>query len=422
MARASIVTKLPLDTWFRLMGIHPLHANQVRIDGQNPHCSDIYFQHEWQNSDHVSREEIAQAIAEAEQQIEEWLGYHLAPTWEVDEWRPTNRPFRPELVNLNGGDVRGYKQTVRADWGYFITGGIESRTLVEADADIVYTDVDSDGYFETATVTVNTVATDRNEIKIFYPGKDGDASWEIRPTEVDIDLGVATITFRRELAVNPDLLEVYDTENAEAIGQDNDDFLETVDVYRCYNDPQSQVSFLWEPLNSGDCATCNGSGCTNCAYATQTGCLILRGEPRQSLVGLSPGSWDNDNQNFTSEAWNVGRLPDIARLYYYSGWRDKSSRYPTRLAEEWQRIVAYMAASRLERPPCECSADTWRYWRTDFLLARGDEDGPAYYQPFVNRTAQSNPLDQPFGSRRGELYAWRKVAILGLIRAQAVIL
>ena len=81
-----------------------------------------------------------------------------------------------------------------------------------------------------------------------------------------------------------------------------------------------------------------------------------------------------------------------------------------------------MAASRLPRPPCDCSADTWRMWREDLNLAAGDENGPARYNPLLSRVGLSNPLDNPFGSKRGELQAWRKVSDLGLIRAQAVVL
>ena len=420
MARANTKTKLSLDRWAQLMGLSPLHFNQVRFnEPDNAICSDVYFQYNWQNSDHVSREQIAQIIAEVEQEIEEWLGYHLAPEWEVDEWRPSYRPNSPEYVNFNGGDVRGYRQTVRANWGYFISGGILAKTLVDAGVAIVYTDQDGDGYKETATVTVATTVLDKNEIATFYPDKDGDDAWEIQLTSVSIAAGTATIVFRREQAVIASKLEAYDIEGQEAIGTVDADFLTTVDIYRRYNDPQSQASFLWEPLSSSICATCNGDGCATCAYSAQTGCLILRGDPRQSIVGYWPALWNTTTLDFDTEPWAVGRLPDIVRLYYYSGWRDKNSSYVSRLAPEWERVVAYMAAARLPRPPCDCSADTWRYWREDFNLASGDENGPATYQPLIG---VANPLNNPFGSRRGELQAWRKISSLGLMIGKAVVL
>lgn len=417
MARASTPTKLPLDTWARIFGLHPLHFNQVRLEGQEDTiCNHIYFQHEWQTADHVSREEIARAIAEAEDKIESALGYHLKPSWEVDEWRPTTRPYRPEHVNYNSSDVRGYKQTVKANWGYLISGGIEAKDLVDAGASIVYTDIDSDGYDETATVIVATVAVDPNEIAIFYPGEDGEDSWEIRPTNVVISGGNATITFRRELVVVPEKLELFDIEGAEAIGETDADFLDEVDVYRRYNDPQTQASFLWEPFAAGWCSACNGSGCSICAYTTQTGCLITRGDPRQGIVGFSPASWNSDDNTFDSEGWTLNRMPDIVRLYYYSGWRNKCQRYISRMDPEWERTVAYMAASLLDRPACDCAKGDWSRWRQDLTLMAGDADGNPIYRDPSGLMGQS-VLDNPFGSRMGEVYAWRKVRNLQVAQA-----
>ena len=404
MAIAETRTKLTLDRWAQIMGLHPLHFNQVRLE-TNPFCDQIMFRREWQTADHVSREEIARAISEVENKIEDYLGYRLAPSWEVDEWRETTRPFQKDMINLSISNVRGYRQTVRAGWGYVISGGIEAKTLIDDSVTIVYTDADTDGYFETATVSVATSVLDKNEIAVFYPGEGGDDSWEIRPIEVNIIGGTATITFKRELAVVPDKLDLYDIEGAEAIGTVNADFLTTVDVYRRYNDPQTQASFLWEPLAGGFCGICNGTGCTTCAYATQTGCLILRGEPRNSWLGYWPGTWNNTTDVFDSKAWAVNRQPDIVRLYYYSGWRGKNNKYISRLDKDWEFTIAVMAAAMLDRPPCDCAKGSWSQWRQDMTIWSGDEDG----KPFYN-TRYSDPIfDNPFGNRRGEIYAWRRV-------------
>lgn len=414
MSRASTKTKLPLALFAKYLGMHPLHVNQVRIDGADPHCGSLMFQHEWQNADHVSREEVARAIAEAESKIEAVLGYRLAPTWEVDEWQPTIKNWQPEYHNIWSSDIRGMKQFVRADWGHLISGGIQAKDLVEAGAAITWSDADGDGINDTATVTVPTVALDPSEIAIFYPGESGDDAWEIRPIEVSIVSNNAIITFKRELVVIPEKLNLYDIEGGEALYDEDADFLDEVDVYRRYNDPQTQVSFLWEPKATGWCGVCNGEGCSICSYTTQSGCLILRDNPRQSLVGFSPASWDSDEDEFTTESWAIARQPDLVRLYYYAGWRDKSARYTNRISEEWGRTVAYFAASLLDRPSCDCSADVWNRWRQDLALDSGDEDGkPIFRTP-------SGVLDNPFGSTRGAINAWRKVQ--PLIRSQAVLL
>jgi hypothetical protein len=404
MARALTVTKLPLATWAKYMGMHPLHFEQVRLE-PNPHCDQIMFQYAWQTSEHVSREEIAEAIAEAEARIEKYLQYRLKPTWEVDEWRDTIRPYQREMVNYNNHDIRGYNQNVPADWGYFITGGVEVKALLLADAAIVYTDEDSDGYFETATVTVPAGSlTDFTEIGAFYPGTSGDDAWEIRPTEVVLSGSDFVITFRRELAVNPDLFDRLDIEGAEAIGTVDADFLDKVDVYRRYNDPSHQVDLLWEPI-AGLCGFCGGTGCESCAYATATGCLMVRGDPRNSIVVYHPATWDADTLDFISASLPVHRQPDIVRLYYQAGWRNKKMRYPNRMDPEWERAVTYLAAANLSRPPCDCVMGHWLLWSDDTQLEGGGQIGNAkslYRQP--------DPYQEnPFGFKRGEIYAWRKI-------------
>lgn len=403
MSRASTVTKLPLADWFRYMGIHPLHAEQVRLEETpNQICSDIYFQHEWQTADHVSREEIARAIKEAEDRIEQFLGFHLTPCWEYDEWHMTARVNQQDLVNHNGADIRGFKSSVHADWGWFISGGIRGSTLLDADATIVYTDPDGDGYDETAKVVVATTVTDKNEIRIYYPGKDGADNWEIRPTQVVISGGNATITFRRELVVVEEKLEAFDIEGMEAVGTVDDDFISKVDVYRVYNDPSKQATFLWEPF-ANVCASCASVGCSQCSFNTQEGCLISRSDPRQSIIGFSPATWDADEEDFLTQPWSLTRMPEVVRLYYYSGWRNKNASYTSRLDDRMARMIAYYAAALLDRPPCECSADVWRRWRQDLSMDSGDEDG----QP-IFRTP-SGSLDNPFGTRRGEVNAWRMI-------------
>ena len=418
MARADTVTKLPLDRWARLIGIHPSHFNGIFFGESPTVCAQPWMQHPYQAYDRVGREEVAIAIAQAEVDIERYLGCRLLPTWEVDEWHPTDRPFRPELINLNALDVRGFAQTVQAKWGHFITGGIKSTPeLRVSDAPITYADNDGDTYRETATVTAPVaVGTDPCELHVYYPLSNplvlsgGADEWEIRPITVSIVGAVATITFRRDQCVLPEVWSDYfpPAGDTHLRGVDGVSpvapapevyFLEKVDVYRVYNDPQTQVSFLWEPFGSS--CGCNDSGCALCAYSAQTGCLMVRGDPRLSIVSYRPGSWDADTQQFTSETWVECRQPDIARLYYYAGLRDKRKACSTiQMDGDWERTVAYYAAALLDRPICECNnIQAWvDHWQRD--LAISGEEGL--------RVSDAD-LENPFGTRRGAVHAWRRV-------------
>src|SRR3989304_4907179 len=117
------------------MQIHPLHFAGVQLTGsggtpdvQNElGCSQPWSQYSWQNTDAVSRASPAEPIAEAEAEIERYLGYRLLPTWEVDEWRPVDRPYRAELVGINHRNLRGFAQGVDLRWGMYVTGGEGAR-------------------------------------------------------------------------------------------------------------------------------------------------------------------------------------------------------------------------------------------------------------------------------------------------------
>ncbi len=405
-------TKLSLDAWARIMGINPLHFAGVQIDEiQRTGCDSAFYQHEWQTSDAVSREEIARAIAQSESMIEDVLGYRLLPSWETDEWNPTVRPNIPEMWNLGHVDVRGYPMSLQARWGHFVSGGIESREIVSEGEAIVYASTRPPAdYADEGTVgPVVTVALDPQEIQIFYPGKAGDDAYRIEPTSVEISAGSVTITFARHLAVTEDIIESMDLKaatggNRIALGGTADNFLATVDVYRVYNDPQQQVSFLWQSV--GNCSVCGGSGtsCASCGYATQTGCLALTADPKFSRVVYRPATWSDTDQDFTDTAWAVAREPDLVRLYYLAGLRDKNRpNERITMAGEWQRAVAYLSAGMLTRQPCNCAQNQWRHWSEDLALVQGGLEQMSRFQ------TTRRILNNPFGTSRGAVNAWQMV-------------
>ena len=419
MGRASIPTKLSLGRWAYWMGIHPLHFSQVQVANLAPAtgCQQPWLQHSWQAADRMGREELAMAIVTAENNIETQLGYRLLPSWEEDEWRATVRPYDPTLVNISGATARGYRQIVKGKWGHFITGGVETKTLVQAGVVIVVTDpttplpadgwkdLDGGGYYETGTVIVATTVTDPCEIAIYYPGKSGANEWEIRAVSVSIAAGMATITFRREDAVR----EVKQEEmGAKAVDGAlptppalDDNFLLTVDVYRHWNDPQTQVTMMWEPTGSCDCGS---TTCPQCAYAVQAGCLHLRGEPIGSLIAYSPATWDAAAQAFYSMEWSVGRLPDIVKLYYLAGLGGRADCPRRSMDWLWEKTVADYAAALMERPICDCATASDRVTKAqaDLAFSGGASELSSY-------NLSSSDLDNPFGTRRGAVMAWKQV-------------
>lgn len=400
-------TLLPLDTWRRIVGLNPLHFWQVVSDAMpDTVCSDIWKQEAWQEAQMISREDVLNAIQEAERRIGDYLGYTLLPAWTADERQSLTPPAFAGTFNLFGLDVNGYRNTVQLNNGYYISGGIEAKTLIAAGASITYSDPDNDGYDELATVTVNTTVTDPGEIAVYFPGEDGANEWEVRPLErVTIAGGVATITFYRQLVPLPELWAAF---APTAINGDVDaNFLEDVDVYRRWNDPQQQAQFLWSQLGA-PCGNCGS--CAACAQGTQWGCLAGRDYP-SSIVQYQPGAWNADTGQFDQRAWAERRAPDRVRLWYYAGWRNEKARIPAlQMDQAWARAVTYYSLTLLDRPICGCTnvEATVRHWRDELNLNESTQAANSSYQ------LGQRVLDNPFGAGRGALFAWDSANRVGM--------
>lgn len=408
-------TKLSLAEFYRYLGFNPLHAMGVEWHSEKttvPLCPDVVMSYDWQNADAVSRDQVANAIAEAEAMMERELGFRLAPSWEEDEWNMAARALPPEQLG-RVYDARNAANTVTAQWGGIISGGVEKRDLLQAGVPINWTDEDGDGYFETGTVVTATLTDEilACEVEVYYPGHAGAARYQIRPATVTAAGAVATITFRRELAVVEELQETM--EPVPASPKDDADFLDNVDVYRHWNDASDQGMVLWGPFSV--CQACTGSGCPMCAYTVQPICLHLRSTPRMGILGWTPATWNATNRNYDYTNVAVERQPDIVRMNYYAGLMPPEG-CPSTMDPLWGRAVSYLAVTLLDRPPCSCSAEKFEHWMEDFAAVRGGEQGKTFQ--FGNRRI----LDNPFGTSRGAVYAWRRVVAPDAARTRAAVL
>lgn len=396
MARSEILTWLSLDEWSEIIGLNPLHFNSLSSTlFDNNSCGDVWFQYSWQNSDRVGRDDLAMAIQEAEQEISREVGYNLVPDWTIEERVIYPRPLLTEMYNLTGTNPRSNLKSVELPRGHIIYGGVRAKTNLGRASAVVRTDPNGDGYSELCTVTVATTVTDTNEIHVYYSGHDGDDAWEIRPINVSISAGVATITFNSWQIVDEHTISDM---NASAVDGDSAASYETnVDVYRVYNDPATQVQFMWE--NALDCC----DTCVACTLGTQAGCFHLR-DPRLGFVVPAPASWNSTNQSFDSAYWSACREPDQIRFWYYSGYQDKKiDRYNVRMSPYWKYAVAFFAASKLDRPVCGCSNVNQFIdrWRMDAMATR-EEAG-------INIQITPEALANRLGTTMGALYAWKRI-------------
>lgn len=380
MARASVSTLLPLDRFAAIVGIHPLHFNQMYVaDIAMPRvCGMPFLQHSWQSADRIGREEIAQAISDAEYMFAREIGF-----WPLPKYIPNE--FSTLKMNKNWY----MRPVVQCQYGYVVSVGTQVKTLLGT-INIVYSDADGDGYSETATMAVATTVTDPDEIVVYYPGFNTDP-YEIRPINVSIAGGVATITCRRELLYLDDLVEVLNPQSFD--GAQDTNFLATVDVYRKYIDPSDQGLLKWvEPL----CNQCGGAGCDACTSSTQTVCSNIL-DKRLALLRLTEAAWSVDHYDIVE--CTECRNPDQAYVSYLAGWGTSLKT----MSPEFERAITYLAVSQLDRQLCACDnikAFAGR-WQEDLALRHSSTSGSQSFgfSPKV--------FDNPFGTTKGALYAWK---------------
>lgn len=396
LAKPCGKTWLSLGRWAEIMGINPFNFNQLDASSFFPsiQCGEIFFEFSWQHADRVGRQDICDAIQQAESEMVAEAGFNFMPDWTAEERLEYPHPGMPGVYGVGGTNPRGMLKSVEAKRGYIISGGIRTKTLLQAAVPIVRSDVDGDSYNETCTVVTPVTFTDTNEVHIYYPSQDGDDSWEIRPIKVAISGGNATITFKVWLV--PLATKLFEA-NAQPLDANNiANFETTVDVYRVYNDPSTQLQFMWEP-DEMDCTTGTSS-----QFSTQAGSFHLR-DDRLGILVPAPGAWDAATSSFLTADWAVSRDPDQVRLWYYSGYIDRNLPRPyAELSPYWEYAIAYFAASKLDRPVCGCSNinEFVNKWRRDAAFSSMEEGGFK-----ITAEEAANKL----GTSAGALYAYKQI-------------
>src|SRR3990167_2973410 len=215
MSRASVYTHLSLDKFAKLFGLSPVHFQGAAGSNYWPvvgSCDDVWKQWSWQRFDVISKEDLAQSIHDAEEDIKRVLGFPVAPEFVTGEKQTYPKFFD---TTYYGGPVSATglrNKAINTRYGRVIAAGRRATTLVDADAAVVYSDPDGDGFDELATITATTSLTDACEIKLYVAGKSADPTWEIRPLKTKSISGTTlTITLDSWLLIDPTLWETHPT-------------------------------------------------------------------------------------------------------------------------------------------------------------------------------------------------------------------
>jgi len=345
MAKVSTETLLSLEQYSEIMGYEPRHFNSVVCDAfpDRTDVDDVIFKYAWQNFTQASHEEIALAIAQAEEKIASYIGFYPAPKYITQETQPfpsvTSLTYSASAPIYNPYVASLRKPTVHCAWKKFIKGGQRRVSVVALSAAITFSDEDTDGYDELATITVPGLTTTGwlpKEIGV-YRGTDTTPTERIRGLHVTIATGTVTITGPSVLFLDPDAWENARGGNA-IDGDDATQYLNKVNVYReyCCDENSTYAALLYLGQSS--------SASPLTGFTVTYGVLQPYNKER-SIVSLIPATWDT-----TTSAW-ISRVllttPNLVQLNYLGGVdTDSQGRMQPMLA----RAVAALATAMITKP------------------------------------------------------------------------
>jgi len=402
---------LTLARYAQIMGIPAPHFFGAQASTAFPisgGCEEAWARHSWQNFGRASREEIALAVEQVEDELSEFIGFSLAPLFITNEVHQYPHHYSVSGVSLMGGiDSRGKRKGVHLrDGAKLIQAGTRGTTKIAtatvAGGSLSYTDEDGDGFAETATITLQTSEINACEMKVFITDTLAAEEWEIRPNKSSVIVGGAlTMTFNSWLFIDPDTDSAYpDGDAYKAVDiSSTSNYVTSVDIYRVYVDNTAvSARFFWE--RDGSCNSCGGAGCDACSLLYQDGCATV-GNVELGVIVPVPAEYDSDEAVWTALNFTYGREPDQVRLSYLAG--EMSQKYISGascdpLKSVYAKAIAYMATARISKPACSCPdlADNFEAMRLDLSLL---EDGGSHL-------VTPELLNNPFGPRRGEVMAW----------------
>jgi len=407
-------TILPLARYAQIIGINPVQfmggsAPTYFLDSG---CTDRWRQYDWQEEERVSRDALAREIQRAERDIANQLGYWPGLVWVINDHELYPKYHRRELTALYGHTPQGLYKGVSLDWGKFVQGGTRAISFIDnasvSGGQLAYSDEDSDGFSETATITMPVSITDPYEVGIFYTGYGGDERYEIRPVRSKtISGGTLTVTIDSWLLFRPELLAALPGSSSSSLdinAENSASYVPDVDVYRVYNDPEDQCTLYWDGAPGVYCSSCSGSGCPDCDPNTQIACTSAR-NPDEGIVVVMPAS-SYDSGTFTVGTFCTGREPDRLIANYQSGLLATPHGNSTyEVPHELALAITYIATARLSRPLCtDCENVRQREeeLKRDLSIVQRGDIGEVH---FVTKEV----MTCPFGTRYGELEAWRIV-------------
>jgi len=383
MARAATPTLLNLDRYAAIIGLSPVHFNNLN-DGETLDSA-IPF---WNQEKH---DQLAEAIAGAEAMLAEVMGYDVAPVYHQDTliFKPTGKVRTRQRAGLSGASSSEWdtwgdllvteawaRATLRVPRGQIQVFGSRENTLAKADATVTIVD-------DTTTITVDPIGvTDPDAVRVYYRVADGavaavDDRWRIWGLTVSIAGTVATITGPKYLFAKPSVLAAATAADYDAAGS----YIGAVDVYTVATDPELPVTIQWNAYRAsyGDPAE----------DTEQTGAAWLK-DAAEGTFNVFPATYA-DGAHVKATA-TTAAIPARFVVDYLAGWPRLDNGHVHSLFEQ---AVVRLAHTLLPRP---------FHWILDMSMTwRSDRD-----------PVEDPDQVSPFGTTKGAYAAWTVAELMKL--------
>lgn len=406
-------TLLSLEEFRQILQMNPYRFWQLDSSNLSPQrhaCDDLLFEYDWQSADAISRQAMRAAIARAERKLADWLGYDIFPRYRESTIEYVI-PAQDEY-SRGASNSRGQYASARLPYGYVQKAGVRRSVLIGQPAVAIY-DKNNDGINDTFVATLATTATDASQIACYVPASE---RWEtsaeldqyrIRPVSVAIAGGQATITGKVWQIVRP--VEYADMTGAAPLSLDDEStFLDSLAVYHEYIDPDgttvddAQCTLLWEttPAPYWCAASVYGPNASDPAAIGKAAGRVGIRNAQAGFITPAEAAYDASAAQWRQVGWSNWREPDRVLVRYLAGIGSID-----RQAEPfWRQTVAYFALAELEGPICACDGVRKRSHHWQFDLARTDGSNDESYGAI-----SADDLSNPFGTRRGQVEAWRQI-------------
>lgn len=433
---------LPLDTWRQILHFHPLHFWQLAGTAAPlaNASGGLVREYAWQNADAVGRSEVREAILTAEDRLRAYLGFSPAPR-AVVETLPWPRLWDRALLRTNSADPTGRFVSVTLGEGHIHAVGADTLTLI-GNAALTYTDADGDGVYDTFSCQIATSITDITQIEAYFAAADQfDGTqpmerWKIAPVKVSIAGGIATITGRAWLLVKPIRYEGFLPVSSSAVDTSgaispylvstpstSANFATTLDIYSHTTDPNGTTTTTAQAVLAWETRPCVGSWCLCDAQSTATytpnafdpaaqAFAVARCGIRDAAQGVVTPA--EATYSATTGQWTEARFdplyePDRVTVRYRAG--QPLDPVTGQIPNSWAVIIARLAAAELTRPIAATDAANRELYRWQLDLARGGGRQEEQFQ------ISPSDLNNPFGTRAGQVWAWKQVQNEQILRA-----